>query len=1024
MALSATFTANFASFYDAVDKADAKLKDFGAGADKVGARLNTLANQFSGQKIVQEATIMAKAVEEIGGVTKLTEKELARLGATTNEAVAKMKALGMEVPKNLQKIADQTKGANTATTDWLGTITKMAGAVGIAFSVGAITNFIGSVFSAASAIKDLSDQWGFSTDAVQKWTGAAKQSGVQAETVGKSIQFLTEQLAEGSEQYQALLKNVGLSYDELRKMPLEEAYRLVIAAIASIKDETLQLDVAQGLLGTSSKKMVGAIRDGLLEATEAQQYMSEETIRRLEAAESAWGKFKDKVVIYSGEMLADVTANTTTMTSSWKNFFATVGLAFKDAFSGGQMTAPFLRVTGALDEYGKQLRENQRDIRLLDERSQGLNRTVRTQAQIAEETRKKEEALRKAQAERARVSQDAKRDQEAYNKSIADLANTFSGRDVIGKAELYVEALKKSIPIQQMTTQQQVAINRVMYDAISAYQNVGLVAPKAMTDIWVATARAAGAIRDFKESLPTGDWIKPGAINLGEALTLDPGYWQEQVDVLQVIWDDAITAMGTKGPTKPIVGAIKDISAALSDLGRVSGGRFGEITEQIGMVAGAFNVAEVATKGFQQGITDFKAGNFTEGISKGATAVLQAAAAFTAATTNVSLLQSTLTGAAMGASVAMAFGPYAAWGIAIGAVTGYVRGLYAAAAERRELEAMRLNFIYAASGVDEASEAFEAFHQKALQAGVTQQQLNDIMGVRAHGEPSQTQGEMRRAAEVIAEAFQFQAQALDHVTEAAKRYGFTLEELGPAMQRQQLDEQAAQLYKDFQVLNKAGIESVAITDRMADAVNAYVRQALEMGVEVPSAMRPMLEAFARSGELLDENGEAITDLEDSGISFALTMSDGFKAMITEVKRLTDAIARGLGIAIQEIPQPQITGQVSWNVAPIPAAPNPPPAGEEVESYQRGTGGFKNFGAGTPVMLHGWEAVVPREASGAFATVSDGGGAATAAAAAPTIVINAQGAFFDTPDSLQRLATKVSDALTAQHSVMRKLRAAV
>ena len=36
MALSATFTANFASFYDAVDKADAKLKDFGAGADKVG----------------------------------------------------------------------------------------------------------------------------------------------------------------------------------------------------------------------------------------------------------------------------------------------------------------------------------------------------------------------------------------------------------------------------------------------------------------------------------------------------------------------------------------------------------------------------------------------------------------------------------------------------------------------------------------------------------------------------------------------------------------------------------------------------------------------------------------------------------------------------------------------------------------------------------------------------------------------------------------------------------------------------
>src|SRR4030095_11597914 len=106
MALSATFTANFASFYDAVDKADAKLKDFGARADKVGARLNTLSNQFSGVKIVQEATIMAKAVEQIGGVSKLTEKELARLGATTNEAVSKMRLLGMDVPKNLQEIAN------------------------------------------------------------------------------------------------------------------------------------------------------------------------------------------------------------------------------------------------------------------------------------------------------------------------------------------------------------------------------------------------------------------------------------------------------------------------------------------------------------------------------------------------------------------------------------------------------------------------------------------------------------------------------------------------------------------------------------------------------------------------------------------------------------------------------------------------------------------------------------------------------------------------------------------------------
>jgi hypothetical protein len=85
----------------------------------------------------------------------------------------------------------------------------------------------------------------------------------------------------------------------------------------------------------------------------------------------------------------------------------------------------------------------------------------------------------------------------------------------------------------------------------------------------------------------------------------------------------------------------------------------------------------------------------------------------------------------------------------------------------------------------------------------------------------------------------------------------------------------------------------------------------------------------------------------------------------------------------------------------------------------------NFGAGTPVVLHGWEAVVPKADAGSFATVA---GASMAPAAAmpamPAIIINAQGAFFDTPASLQRLADRVSDALTAKYSLMGKLRAAV
>jgi hypothetical protein len=77
-----------------------------------------------------------------------------------------------------------------------------------------------------------------------------------------------------------------------------------------------------------------------------------------------------------------------------------------------------------------------------------------------------------------------------------------------------------------------------------------------------------------------------------------------------------------------------------------------------------------------------------------------------------------------------------------------------------------------------------------------------------------------------------------------------------------------------------------------------------------------------------------------------------------------------------------------------------------QGFAGGTHGqFLNFGAGTPVVLHGWEAVVPR-----------------GEALAPSIVINAQGAFFDTPGDLQRLADRVNDALTAKFGLQNMLRA--
>lgn len=111
MAVSARFLADWTSFYDAVDKADLKLVTFQDGARNAESALNKMTDNFSGRKLIQEATVMAEAVERAGGISKLTASELERVSSTAAQAAAKMKALGEEVPPSIDMLAGATSRA-------------------------------------------------------------------------------------------------------------------------------------------------------------------------------------------------------------------------------------------------------------------------------------------------------------------------------------------------------------------------------------------------------------------------------------------------------------------------------------------------------------------------------------------------------------------------------------------------------------------------------------------------------------------------------------------------------------------------------------------------------------------------------------------------------------------------------------------------------------------------------------------------------------------------------------------------
>src|SRR5262245_28848245 len=141
MPVTAKFQADFSSFQDACEKAQVELKAIETDANKVEKSLTRMGNSLSGTKLIQDATLMAAAVDKVGGVSALTEKEVERLSAQAQEAAAKMQKLGIGVPENIQKIADAAKPADSGILGMASSVTKLASAVGIGFSVSAVVGF-------------------------------------------------------------------------------------------------------------------------------------------------------------------------------------------------------------------------------------------------------------------------------------------------------------------------------------------------------------------------------------------------------------------------------------------------------------------------------------------------------------------------------------------------------------------------------------------------------------------------------------------------------------------------------------------------------------------------------------------------------------------------------------------------------------------------------------------------------------------------------------------------------------------
>lgn len=224
--------------------------------------------------------------------------------------------------------------------------------------------------------------------------------------------------------------------------------------------------------------------------------------------------------------------------------------------------------------------------------------------------------------------------------------------------------------------------------------------------------------------------------------------------------------------------------------------------------------------------------------------------------------------------------------------------------------------------------------QLAALPGLTEQERKALMGLTADVKPN-----------------------FVDLTNTAKDYGLTLTDLGPAFEQADISGRADKILTDFGNLDKAGANSDSVLHGMGKSINTLINDAIKYGSTLPTALKPLAEQLAKTGQLTDEAGNKFDDL--SGLKF----DDAGDPLATGMKTLTDALNR-LGDILSPTSPTGLAAKATSTAAAIGAALAGIPdkhvniiydrAGDSDTAYAAGGGyvtaaGVQYFGGGGPVM---------------------------------------------------------------------------
>lgn len=862
MAWTATFQADFKQFDQAISEITPKLGAVEQDAKKVARSLQKITSDFDGSKLTSQAQTAARAVEQIGGVTKLTEAEQRKLTATVGEAMAKYRALGVEAPAAVSKLSSELQEASRSgggLAGTLGTIKQAALGAFAGFSAaGLVSGAISGIKSLASQavdtagmLTDLSAQTGVAASSLDRMRLAAAPAGVEIGSITNVIAGMSDKLISGDKSAVAGLKALGLNLKTLQQSKPDEAFLSIVEALAKIPDPMTRTKVAFDVLGGRAKEVLKIVNDEFVDSARNGDAWSEAQIKALDDAGDAWGKLRDNAVLFSGQTIAAAFASLDALDKAAQGLGAWI-----DARNGtAKKVGPW---TGA----GKGATIG------------AANSSVRPDGQYVYA------ATAIPDADKAKVEKAL----DDFRKKWAEL-----GRVVIDTKTAtagVVEELDRAGWDRHLAA---------LFKASAAYRDLAVFSAAAAQGMAsAAQARAGGYLMAAQATLP--DVVSGIPAGLGQSVWtpgVSPGLFSPTSRTGPKVagfsslygWD----ALKGQLPSQ-IVGAFTGGGNVGGGLGAIAGGMGGTA------LGGMFST--IASSGF---------------LSAGLSTALGAAG-------NILPVIGPILGGMLGKAIGGLFGP-SKNAIATNEANGRIdQSKTSLLGQYGSLEAIR--------GTNQAGEALAAAWNSRGVAG--EQQFNRLAAeftaqVKAQNdlldEQTQKQSELvgyQERLNALAESLTPKWASVQGILE---KYGITLEQAGKGVQQLATTADWEAMINALDELERAGADTGGVLAGMADEASKAVQNALKLGTEIPENGKKYVEYLATTGQLLDENGDKITDL--AGIKWGAPVktqaeivrdqmtqiADAMKIVTDRLAAIADALTRMLPAAAAEGAQ---ATQDAWN----------------------------------------------------------------------------------------------------------------